>query len=70
MFRDDKGRLLDSAYTASFLTAAAPNLGAIMRNQPEHADDVPAVLSRRARLLALIGGFLHSRIWDVSSWTS
>ncbi len=35
VFRDDKGNLLDRPYTTSFLTAAAPNLGAIVRNQPE-----------------------------------
>ena len=49
VFRDDKGNLLDQPHTATFLTAAAPNLGAIIRNQPEHAADVPAVLVRRAR---------------------
>ena len=49
VFRDDKGRLLDRPYRAAFLTAAAPNLGAILRNQPEHAADVPAVLRRRAQ---------------------
>lgn len=49
VFRDDKGNLLDQPYLTSFVTAAAPNLGAIVRNQPEHAADVPAVLVRRAR---------------------
>ena len=49
VFRDDKGNLLDRPYTRSFLTAAAPNLGAILRNQPDRAADVPAVLARRAR---------------------
>jgi uncharacterized protein (TIGR02452 family) len=48
VFRDDKGRLLDTPYRVAFLTAAAPNYGAILRNQPEHADAVPEILHRRA----------------------
>jgi uncharacterized protein (TIGR02452 family) len=60
VFRDDRGALLDAAYTTSFLTAAAPNLGAILRNQPEHAADVPAVLRRRAaRVLAVAAAHGH-----------
>ncbi|MEV1320164.1 TIGR02452 family protein [Micromonospora arborensis] len=49
VFRDDEGNLLDQPYVTSFLTAAAPNLGAVVGNQPEHVADVPAVLARRAR---------------------
>ncbi|GAA1777008.1 TIGR02452 family protein [Luedemannella helvata] len=49
VFRNDKGELLDRPHHAAFLTAAAPNLGAILRNQPDDAADVPAVLRRRAR---------------------
>jgi uncharacterized protein (TIGR02452 family) len=49
VFRDDKGNLLDRPYQTAFLTAAAPNRGAIVRNQPEHAEEVPNVLRRRAR---------------------
>ncbi|MEU5564809.1 TIGR02452 family protein [Micromonospora musae] len=63
VFRDDKGVLLDEPYRTSFLTAAAPNLGAIVRNQPEHASDVPSVLARRARrVLEVAAAHGHRRI--------
>jgi uncharacterized protein (TIGR02452 family) len=48
VFRDDKGNLLPEPYPVSFLTAAAPNHGAILRTQPERADGVPTALLRRA----------------------
>ncbi|WP_432985934.1 TIGR02452 family protein [Dactylosporangium sp. CA-233914] len=60
VFRDDKGRLLDEPYETAFLTAAAPNLGAILRNQPADAGDVPEVLRRRAtRVLAIAAAHGH-----------
>ncbi|MEV4813376.1 TIGR02452 family protein [Micromonospora avicenniae] len=63
VFRDDKGALLDQPYPTSFLTAAAPNLGAIVRNQPGHVADVPAVLARRARrVLQVAAAHGHRRI--------
>ncbi|WP_107476282.1 TIGR02452 family protein, partial [Streptomyces sp. NRRL B-24085] len=37
VFRDDRGRLLDSAYPVGFLTAAAPNAGVVRRTAPERA---------------------------------
>jgi uncharacterized protein (TIGR02452 family) len=49
VFRDDKGRLLEAFHEVTFLTAAAPNCGAILRTQPERAETVPADLARRAR---------------------
>lgn len=48
VFRDDDGRLLDEPYEVSILTAAAPNRGAVLRNQPDSADRIPAVLTARA----------------------
>ncbi|MFI8004816.1 TIGR02452 family protein [Streptomyces sp. NPDC086010] len=48
VFRDDRGRLLDTPYTAGFLTSPAPNAGVIRRREPELAGRIPAALSRRA----------------------
>ncbi|MGI5185780.1 TIGR02452 family protein [Dactylosporangium sp. CA-152071] len=63
VFRDDKGRLLDVPHRAAFLTSAAPNLGAILRNQPGDACDVPAILHRRARrVLAVAAAHGHRRL--------
>jgi uncharacterized protein (TIGR02452 family) len=63
VFRNDKGELLDRPYRTAFLTAAAPNLGAIARNQPDRAADVPAVLRRRAtRVLRIAARHGHSSL--------
>jgi uncharacterized protein (TIGR02452 family) len=63
VFRDDKGTLLTEAYPVTFLTSAAPNLGAIRRSQPHLAADVPAILRRRAvRVLAVAAAHGHRRI--------
>lgn len=68
VFRDDKGNLLDQPYPASFLTAAAPNLGAILRNQPEHAADVPAVLAGRARRVLEVAAAHGHRTMVLGAW--
>jgi uncharacterized protein (TIGR02452 family) len=68
VFRDDKGRLLDEPYRTAFLTAAAPNLGAILRNQRQHADDVPAVLLRRAGRVLRIAARHGHRTLVLGAW--
>ncbi|MFG1777706.1 TIGR02452 family protein [Micromonospora sp. NPDC049048] len=68
VFRDDKGTLLDLPYTASFLTAAAPNLGAIVRNQPEYTADVPGVLRRRARRVLEVAAAHGHRTIVLGAW--
>ncbi|MFS8099319.1 TIGR02452 family protein [Lentzea alba] len=63
VFRDDKGTLLAEPYEVSFLTAAAPNRSAILRNQPERADGIPAALLRRAvRVLQVAAAHGHRRL--------
>lgn len=63
VFRDDKGELLAQAYQAAFLTAAAPNLGAIVSNQPDAADSVPLLLRARAqRVLDIAAAHGHRTI--------
>ncbi|GAA3457907.1 hypothetical protein GCM10018962_97410 [Dactylosporangium matsuzakiense] len=62
-FRDDRAGLLDAPFRTTFLTAAAPNLGAILTSQPEDAADVPAVLRRRAtRVLAIAAAHGHRHL--------
>ncbi|MEV4823244.1 TIGR02452 family protein [Micromonospora sp. NPDC049274] len=68
VFRDDRGNLLDQPYTTSFLTAAAPNLGAILRNQPDHLADVPAVLARRARRVLEVAAAHGQRTLVLGAW--
>nr|WP_042183485.1 TIGR02452 family protein [Kibdelosporangium sp. MJ126-NF4]CEL15547.1 FIG01123153: hypothetical protein [Kibdelosporangium sp. MJ126-NF4]CTQ98213.1 FIG01123153: hypothetical protein [Kibdelosporangium sp. MJ126-NF4] len=63
VFRDDKGALLAEPYPVSFLTAAAPNRGAVLRTQPERAKDIPVVLLRRAtRVLHVAAAHGHKRL--------
>ncbi|WP_433650063.1 TIGR02452 family protein [Micromonospora zamorensis] len=68
VFRDDRGNLLDQPYTSSFLTAAAPNLGEILRNQPQHVADVPAVLARRARRVLEVAAAHGHRTLVLGAW--
>ncbi|MCM0677721.1 TIGR02452 family protein [Micromonospora phytophila] len=68
VFRDDKGNLLDQPYLTSFLTAAAPNLGAVVRNQPTDAADVPAVLLRRARRVLEVAAAHGHRTIVLGAW--
>ncbi|TDC21945.1 TIGR02452 family protein [Micromonospora sp. 15K316] len=68
VFRDDKGVLLDEPYRTSLLTAAAPNLGAIVRNQPEYTADVPVVLSRRARRVLEVAAAHGHRTIVLGAW--
>ncbi|MFJ5990615.1 TIGR02452 family protein [Lentzea sp. NPDC092896] len=63
VFKDDKGTLLPRPYEVSFLTAAAPNRSAILRDQPERADDIPLALLRRAiRVLHVAASHGHRRL--------
>jgi uncharacterized protein (TIGR02452 family) len=68
VFRDGKGRFLDEPYRTTFLTAAAPNLGAIERNQPSDVDDVPNVLHRRARRILRIAAAHGHRTLVLGAW--
>jgi len=68
VFRADDGALLDEPYPVSFLTAAAPNLGAITASQPTAAASVPAVLAARAgRVLAVAAAHGH-RTLVLGAW--
>jgi uncharacterized protein (TIGR02452 family) len=63
VFRADDGALLDEPFAVSFLTSAAPNLGAILASQSEVAASVPAVLAARAeRVLAVAAAHGHRRL--------
>ena len=52
--RDDGGRWLSSPYLVDFITSAAPNAGAIMRNEPHNRKHIAPILYERAgKVLAL-----------------
>jgi uncharacterized protein (TIGR02452 family) len=60
VFRDDDGNLLGEPYPVSFLTAAAPNRGAVPRDR---AAQVAQALTKRAgRVLAVAAAHGHRRL--------
>jgi uncharacterized protein (TIGR02452 family) len=68
VFRDDGGHLLDRPFGTGLLTAAAPNLGAIRQDRPEHADGVPAVIRRRARRVLAVAASHGHRSLVLEAW--
>jgi uncharacterized protein (TIGR02452 family) len=68
VFRDDAGALLDRPYQTAFIAAAAPNLGAIVRQQPEHCAAVPGVLRRRARRVLQVAAAHGHRTVILGAW--
>jgi uncharacterized protein (TIGR02452 family) len=63
VFRADDGALVDEPYAVSFLTAAAPNLGAIVASRPVAAPSAPGVLAARAeRVLAVAAAHGHRKL--------
>lgn len=68
VFRDEDGTLLEEPYEAAFLTAAAPNLGAMRARQPQSAQRVPAILrTRAARILDIAAAHDH-RALVLGAW--
>lgn len=68
VFRDDTGTLLEQTYPVSFLTAAAPNLGAILRDQPGAAGGVPGILAARAGRVLQIAAAHGHRTLLLGAW--
>ncbi|MFI5916751.1 TIGR02452 family protein [Dactylosporangium sp. NPDC051541] len=65
VFRDDDGRLLETPYHVSFLTAAAPNRGAL---PAARAARVAAVLAARARRVLAVAAAGHHRRLVLGAW--
>jgi uncharacterized protein (TIGR02452 family) len=68
VFRDEDGTLLEEPYPVSFLTAAAPNLGAILTSQPGAAGSVPGVLTARARRVLAVAAAHGHRALVLGAW--
>jgi uncharacterized protein (TIGR02452 family) len=56
VFRDDDGRLLETPFTCSFLTAPAPNAGAVLQRDPGRGDELHQALQRRIDKVLSVAG--------------
>ncbi|MBT3074779.1 MULTISPECIES: TIGR02452 family protein [Streptomyces] len=68
VFRDDRGRFLDTPYEAGFLTSRAPNAGVIRRQTPEEAHHVPAALAARAERVLEVAAAEGYRRLVLGAW--
>jgi uncharacterized protein (TIGR02452 family) len=68
VFRGEDGTLLEEPYPVSFLTAAAPNLGAIFTSQPAAAGSVPGVLATRAGRVLQVAAAHGHRVLVLGAW--
>ncbi|WP_033338179.1 TIGR02452 family protein [Catenuloplanes japonicus] len=68
VFRDDRGRFLPAPHPVSMLTAAAPNRGAIARNQPASTDEIDTVLATRARRVLEVAAHHAERRLVLGAW--
>ncbi|MFD9502881.1 TIGR02452 family protein [Streptomyces sp. NPDC060035] len=68
VFRDDRGRLLDTPYTVGFLTSPAPNAGVIRRQTPEEAHRIPAALASRAERVLEVAAVRGYRRLVLGAW--
>ncbi|MEV5654802.1 TIGR02452 family protein [Streptomyces sp. NPDC052291] len=68
VFRDDRGRLLDTPYTVGFLTSPAPNAGVIRARTPEEAYRVPAALAARAERVLEVAAVCGYRRLVLGAW--
>lgn len=62
VFRDDDGALLNTFFTASFLTAPAVNAGVVLRQEKHNIAQIePVMMSRLEKVLsvALVKGYRH-----------
>jgi uncharacterized protein (TIGR02452 family) len=54
VIKDDEGDLLDKPYLLSIITAPAVNAGVVVRNEPQHIDQIaPFMMRRMEKVLAL-----------------
>ncbi|WP_030326978.1 TIGR02452 family protein [Streptomyces sp. NRRL B-3229] len=68
VFRDDRGRLLDSVHLVGFLTAAAPNAGVVRRTAPERVAELPRALAVRAEQVLSVAVALGYRRLVLGAW--
>ena len=68
VFRDDNGDLLEQTYRVDFLTSAAPNRGAIARNQPEELANIDRVFIQRISFLLRLAAHNNCDALVLGAW--
>lgn len=68
IFRDDAGNLLSNIQLATFITAAAPNAGAVKANEPENVARIPEVLASRAEYVLALASSRGYRHLVLGAW--
>jgi uncharacterized protein (TIGR02452 family) len=67
-FKNDAGNLLELPYSASIITSAAPNYGALEQQQPQHLPSVPNVLAARAELVLRLAAHHQHKHLVLGAW--
>lgn len=63
VFRDSDGQLLDTPFACSFLTAPAPNAGAVLQQNPKRRDELGRALQTRInKVLSVAAGHDYDAI--------
>ncbi|MGW1430774.1 TIGR02452 family protein [Streptomyces sp. NPDC002431] len=68
VFRDDRGRFLDTPFTVGFLTSPAPNAGVVRARTPEEAHRIPAALATRAERVLEVAAVRGYRRLVLGAW--
>jgi uncharacterized protein (TIGR02452 family) len=68
VFRDDGGTLMETPFTCSFLTAPAPNAGALLQRDPGRGDDLRRALQRRIAKVLAVAAAEHYDAVILGAW--
>ncbi len=68
IFRDDDGRLLDEPTAATFITSAAPNLGAMVSRGRSEESAVPETFRRRSEYVLALAASQGCRRLVLGAW--
>ena len=68
VFRRDDGTLLEQPYFVDFITAPAPNAGAVQQNQPSLAAQIEGILRERATKLLGLAAHHRCDVLVLGAW--
>jgi uncharacterized protein (TIGR02452 family) len=68
VFRDGDGRLLEAPFTCSFLTAPAPNAGAVLQRDPTRGAELRRALQTRINKVLSVAAVLGYDAITLGAW--